>query len=110
MGFLSARNFMGPSEIKKPCEMMVSVTQSGVKDFAVAFPKGSKLRYVIAIKIIYYYVRCELSEYWFKESIANLKFCYNILMLFYIVLELDFSLVFINNLGYLNYKIIRFKS
>ncbi|XP_049886195.1 glutamate receptor 1-like isoform X1 [Pectinophora gossypiella] len=28
----------------KPCEMLVTITNSGVKDFAVAMPKGSKLR------------------------------------------------------------------
>ncbi|XP_028156300.1 glutamate receptor 1-like [Ostrinia furnacalis] len=28
----------------RPCEMLVTVTSSGVKDFAVALPKGSKLR------------------------------------------------------------------
>ncbi|CAB3225979.1 unnamed protein product [Arctia plantaginis] len=27
-----------------PCEMLVTITNSGVKDFAVGFPKGSKLR------------------------------------------------------------------
>ncbi|OWR42780.1 hypothetical protein KGM_207189 [Danaus plexippus plexippus] len=43
MGFLSTQSFLG-EEKKKPCEMLVSVTQSGIKDFAVAFPKGSKLR------------------------------------------------------------------
>ncbi|CAH0716029.1 unnamed protein product, partial [Brenthis ino] len=44
MGFLSTQQFMGQTDVKKPCEMMISVTQSGVKDLAVAFPKGSKLR------------------------------------------------------------------
>ncbi|XP_041986304.1 glutamate receptor 1-like [Aricia agestis] len=29
---------------KKPCHMLVSATHAGVRDFAVAFPKGSKLR------------------------------------------------------------------
>ncbi|XP_026500271.1 glutamate receptor 1-like [Vanessa tameamea] len=44
MGFISTDSFLGSDEVKKPCEMLVSVTQSGVKDFAIAFPKGSKLR------------------------------------------------------------------
>lgn len=34
------------NEIEKPCEMVVTIMKSGVKDFAVAFPKGSKLRFV----------------------------------------------------------------
>lgn len=29
---------------EKPCEMVVSLSSSGVKDFAVAFPKQSSLR------------------------------------------------------------------
>lgn len=33
----------------KPCEMLVTITNSGVKDFAVGFPKGSKLRWVFSI-------------------------------------------------------------
>nr|XP_034839667.1 glutamate receptor 1-like [Maniola hyperantus] len=36
-----------PSDLldgENPCELMISVTQSGVKEFAIAFPKGSKLR------------------------------------------------------------------
>ncbi|XP_059057646.1 glutamate receptor 1-like [Achroia grisella] len=28
----------------KPCEMIVTITNTGVKDFAIALPKGSKLR------------------------------------------------------------------
>lgn len=31
-------------DINKPCEMLVTSLSSGVKDFAIALPKGSKLR------------------------------------------------------------------
>ncbi|XP_045784619.1 glutamate receptor 1-like [Maniola jurtina] len=41
MGFISPTTFL---DDEKPCELMISVTQSGVKEFAIAFPKGSKLR------------------------------------------------------------------
>ncbi|CAH2103908.1 unnamed protein product [Euphydryas editha] len=44
MGFISTDSFLGSSEDQKPCEMLVSITHSGVKDFSIAFPKGSKLR------------------------------------------------------------------
>ncbi|XP_068623895.1 glutamate receptor 1-like [Battus philenor] len=46
LAFLLDRSAMGlESDMKEPpCEMLVTVTKSGVKDFAVAFPKGSKLR------------------------------------------------------------------
>ncbi|XP_045509956.1 glutamate receptor 1-like [Colias croceus] len=33
-----------PIENTKPCEMLISVMESGLQDFAVAFPKGSPLR------------------------------------------------------------------
>ncbi|CAK1554880.1 unnamed protein product [Leptosia nina] len=33
-----------PAETNKPCEMLISVMETGLKDFAVAFPKGSPLR------------------------------------------------------------------
>ncbi|VVC93754.1 unnamed protein product [Leptidea sinapis] len=33
-----------PEEKNKPCDMVISVMESGLQDFAVAFPKGSPLR------------------------------------------------------------------
>ncbi|XP_045490121.1 glutamate receptor 1-like [Pieris rapae] len=33
-----------PAETNKPCDMLISVMETGLKDFAVAFPKGSPLR------------------------------------------------------------------
>lgn len=41
LAFLMDRSSEQPD---KPCEMIVSLTQSGFKDFAVGVPKGSKLR------------------------------------------------------------------
>lgn len=32
--------------IERPCEMVVTTTKPGLIDFAVAFPKGSELRFV----------------------------------------------------------------
>ncbi|XP_047524546.1 glutamate receptor 1-like [Pieris napi] len=33
-----------PAESNKPCDMLISVMETGLQDFAVAFPKGSPLR------------------------------------------------------------------
>ncbi|KAL0902302.1 hypothetical protein ABMA27_000205 [Loxostege sticticalis] len=44
LAFLLDRSSAGSKDNSKPCEMLVTVTSSGVKDFAVALPKGSKLR------------------------------------------------------------------
>ncbi|CAF4750645.1 unnamed protein product [Pieris macdunnoughi] len=33
-----------PAETNKPCDMLISVMETGLQDFAVAFPKGSPLR------------------------------------------------------------------
>ncbi|KAJ0183994.1 hypothetical protein K1T71_000417 [Dendrolimus kikuchii] len=41
---LDRTTISGDVTTKKPCEMLVTVTSSGLKDFAVALPKGSVLR------------------------------------------------------------------
>ncbi|XP_060809791.1 glutamate receptor 1-like [Amyelois transitella] len=41
---IAGTNSHGGNDFGSPCEMLVSMTSTGVKDFAIALPKGSKLR------------------------------------------------------------------
>lgn len=43
LAYIMDRPTAAPEE-DKPCEMVVSLTHSGYKDFAVGIPKGSQLR------------------------------------------------------------------
>ncbi|XP_030021689.2 glutamate receptor 1 [Manduca sexta] len=44
LGFLTDRSAAHDPRSEKPCEMLVTIASTGMKDFAVAVPKGSKLR------------------------------------------------------------------
>lgn len=62
-GWLSYFLYRAPSFIGggAPCEMLVTIANSGLKDFAVALPKGSKLRCVFYIKLFCTSV-CEICQ------------------------------------------------
>ncbi|XP_075991203.1 glutamate receptor 1-like [Anticarsia gemmatalis] len=55
----------------KPCEMLVTITNTGIKDFAVAFPKGSKLREGVNLALLSLKNEGELGKLvrkWFTKT------------------------------------------
>ncbi|CAK1588596.1 unnamed protein product [Parnassius mnemosyne] len=61
---------------EKKCEMLVTITKSGVKDFAVAFPKGSKLRDGVNLALQSLKNEGELQKIlikWFNKSESNIN-------------------------------------
>ncbi|KAL4717856.1 hypothetical protein ACJJTC_001005 [Scirpophaga incertulas] len=59
-----------------PCEMLVSLTGSGMKDFAIALPKGSKLREGINLALLSLKEEGELQKLvrkWFTRFECNIN-------------------------------------
>ncbi|RVE51009.1 hypothetical protein evm_004300 [Chilo suppressalis] len=60
----------------KPCEMLITVSSSGVKDFAVALPKGSKLRHGINLALQSLKTEGELQKLirkWFTHAECDIN-------------------------------------
>lgn len=84
LGFLLDRS-SAEDNANKPCEMLVTVTHSGVKDFAVALQKGSELRWALFKHLPQASLRNFAMQYIFepynKQRICNAIFVYLIVII-----------------------------